>query len=260
MPEGHTIHRLARDISEDLRGHALVATSPQGRFEDVHQIDGRVLRRTEAIGKHLLLHFAGSKVVHIHLGLFGKFRRRRAIDPVAPRDACRLRLVGPRFLWDLSGPTKCEVIEPKALRELRERIGADPLASDADVDATWKKFHATKREVGAVLLDQRIFSGIGNVYRAEILFLLGIHPQISASDIPRRTFDKIWNLAKDLLARGVEANRIITVDHAVGAKVKRAEALHIYSRRTCRACEGPVTRAKIGNRALDYCRVCQPLR
>ena len=239
MPEGHTIHRLARDLADDLVGHTLEATSPQGRFEDVAVIDGRVLKRTEAIGKHLLLHFAGGRIVHIHLGLFGRFRRRTARDPVAPRAACRLRLLGPKVLWDLSGPTACELIKPAALRDLRARIGADPLAVEADVEATWKKFHATKREVGAVLLDQRIFSGIGNVYRAEILFLLGIHPQIASSAIPRRQFNAMWKLARDLLARGVEAGRIITVKHAVGAKVKRADALHVYRRTTCRACEGP---------------------
>lgn len=251
---------MARDIAADLKGHVLAASSPQGRFEDVAVIDGLVLRRTEAIGKHLLLHFAGGKVVHIHLGLFGRYRRKRASDDPAPSPNCRLRLIGPTWIWDLSGPTKCEVIGRQALAELRARIGADPLATEVDTTATWKKFHATHRDVGAVLLDQRIFSGIGNVYRAEILFLLGIHPQIPASKIPRRTFDKIWKLAQELLARGVEERRIVTVPHRVGARVKRADALHVYRRRTCRTCENPVTRAMIGGRALDYCRTCQPLR
>ena len=77
MPEGHTIHKLARDLARDLAGSRVEAISPQGRFaEGAARIDGKLLKATDAWGKHLFLEFARTRV-HIHLGLFGRFRRRR---------------------------------------------------------------------------------------------------------------------------------------------------------------------------------------
>ncbi|MEM6331080.1 MAG: DNA-formamidopyrimidine glycosylase family protein, partial [Planctomycetota bacterium] len=76
MPEGHTIHRLARDHNRDLAGQKLRVSSPQGRFEEgAAQLDGRKLIDVDAHGKHLGYRFTGGHVVHIHLGLYGKFRR-----------------------------------------------------------------------------------------------------------------------------------------------------------------------------------------
>lgn len=256
MPEGHTIHRLARDLNADLSGHRVEASSPQGRFEDAGAIDGQRLTRAEANGKHLFLVF-GRRVVHIHLGLFGRFYRRRSPAP-APRDTTRLRLVGPSFTYDLVGPTRCELLAPSALRALRARLGADPLAAEADIETAWSVFSKTSRSVGAVLLDQRVLSGIGNVYRAEILFLLGIHPLTPASALDRATFDRMWSMTRELLARGVAAKRIITVAHAPGTRVRRGEALHVYRRRFCRVCGGPVRWSTVGNRPMYACERCQP--
>ncbi|MFM7140594.1 MAG: Fpg/Nei family DNA glycosylase, partial [Alphaproteobacteria bacterium] len=213
MPEGHTIHRLALDLERDLVGHRVQASSPQGRFPEADEVDGRVLRSTEAIGKHLLLHFGPGGIVHVHLGLFGRFRRQR--DPVPPpRDTTRLRLEGPERTWDLVGPTICELLSTRGLRELRARLGVDPIAARTSRDAldrTFASLARTRRDVGSLLLDQGVFSGIGNVYRAEILFLLGIDPATPARELTRRDFDAIWSKSRELLRLGVAERRIVTV-------------------------------------------------
>ena len=128
-----------------------------------------------------------------------------------PRPTTRLHLVGDHVAWDLIGPTCCELLGPAARRALLARLGADPLAATADVEKAWTVVHATKRAIGAVLLDQRVVSGIGNVYRAEILYLLGIHPETPACALDRATFDELWDLTRSLLARGVKEKRIVTV-------------------------------------------------
>ncbi|MFM7140963.1 MAG: DNA-formamidopyrimidine glycosylase family protein, partial [Alphaproteobacteria bacterium] len=144
MPEGHTIHRLALDLERDLVGHRVQASSPQGRFPEADEVDGRVLRSTEAIGKHLLLDFGSGWTVHVHLGLFGRFRRTRNPAPV-PRDTTRLRLVGPTHAWDLVGPTACEIPTAAGLRSLRARLGPDPLARRADPDRAWLAMQRSRR-------------------------------------------------------------------------------------------------------------------
>lgn len=256
MPEGHTIHRLVRDIGRDLVGAPVDVSSPQGRFEGAATVSGSVLDRASAIGKHLFLHFAAG-TVHIHLGLFGKFRREKT-PPPEPRGALRMRLVGAERTWDLRGPTACELIDDEAFAKLRARLGDDPLAADADPEAAWAKVRKTRRALGAVLLDQRVFSGIGNVYRAEILFLLGLHPETPALSLDRAAFDALWELSKRLLARGVKEKRIVTRDAPKGVRLRRHEALHVYKKTRCGACGGAIRKLTIAARAIYTCETCQP--
>jgi endonuclease VIII len=250
VPEGHTIHRLAADLVAELGGQRVAASSPQGRF-DASSIDGAVLGGARAVGKHLFLDFGG-EVVHVHLGLFGKFRRQTG----APRPTVRLRLSAGDSTWDLVGPTVCERLAPPEVEALEERLGADPLGQAARPPrALWK----SKRPIGAVLLDQSLIAGIGNVYRAEILFLLGLHPMIPAHQLLPRERTRVWKLAQKLLAAGVKQRRIVTVAGA-NARTRRRDAVHVYRRETCKGCGGPVATMTLAARTLYYCPACQPER
>ncbi|HMR97385.1 MAG TPA: hypothetical protein PKE05_17760 [Microthrixaceae bacterium] len=94
MPEGHIIHRLAREIRSTLDGAPVLASSPQGRFADgAAVIDRHRLVRTDAWGKYLFCDFGTGEILHVHLGLIGKFRR-RSTPPPDPVGIVRLRLVG----------------------------------------------------------------------------------------------------------------------------------------------------------------------
>jgi endonuclease VIII len=265
MPEGHTIHRLALDITRAFAGRKLKVTSPQGRFLSAELLDGQLLARAHAIGKHLFLDFETSTkgaaainhCVHIHLGLFGKFKKVPKERP--PSDTVRLRLQDEDACWQLTGPTACALVDDEALAALRERLGADPLSDAPRSPRTWAKVHASKRSIGALLLDQSVFAGIGNVYRAEILFLLGVHPETPGNAIPKPVFEKLWRLSRTLLLRGVKANRIVTV---VGANrtTPRRETLYVYKQRYCRVCRVPVLKSTNATRTMYHCQHCQPLR
>ena len=253
MPEGHTIHRLARDLSTELGGTVVRASSPQGRFEQAADIDEKRLERAFAIGKHLFLDFEGARV-HVHLGLFGKFKKKRPLEQ--PGAAVRLRLVNERATWDLSGPTACHVIDDDQLATLTARLGADPLALGKRSAGTWKRVHASSRSMGALLLDQSIFAGIGNVYRAELLFLVGIHPETPGRVVTKAQFEQLWRLAKQLLLRGVELNRIVTVP---GTGKTRRERLFVYKQRQCRVCSTPISHGMLAARTIYFCPTCQRL-
>src|SRR5919112_2028702 len=111
VPEGHTLHRLAREQRRLFGGRPVRASSPQGRFaEGASAIDGRVLRRTEANGKHLLQHYLGGPSLHVHLGLYGSFTTGSGLPP-EPKGALRLRLVGENVWTDLRGANTCELLE-----------------------------------------------------------------------------------------------------------------------------------------------------
>ncbi|MEN0111305.1 MAG: DNA-formamidopyrimidine glycosylase family protein, partial [Planctomycetota bacterium] len=149
MPEGHTIHRVARDHGKLFAGERLAVSSPQGRFADgAAELDGRRLAEVEAIGKHLFYRWEGSPkrrgkragdatdVLHVHLGLYGKFRLHKSRDESGdwpkPRGAVRVRMVGADAAFDLNGPNRCELLDAEGYRRHAERLGPDPLRKDAD--------------------------------------------------------------------------------------------------------------------------------
>ncbi len=261
MPEGHTIHRLARDQTQRFVGQRLVVSSPQGRFaEGAESLTNKTLRSIEAHGKHLFYSFGRDRCLHVHLGLYGKFRLHQGVAP-EPRGAVRLRLAGPIHTLDLNGPNQCEVIEEQQLIKLKSRLGQDPLRADADRELVWNRIRGSKRALGAVLLDQSIMAGIGNIYRAEILFLLKLHPSRACCSIERGQFDELWQLAKTLLQIGVRYNRIITTPREEGGKplsrLRADERLLVYKKDQCPTCEALVASWLLANRTIYACPTCQ---
>ena len=260
VPEGDTIHRLARDQRRDLVGRPVAVSSPQGRFADgAASIDGRVVDRIEAHGKHLFQHLDGL-IVHVHLGLIGRFRAQPS-PPEDPVGEVRLREEGPDRTWDLSGPQACRLITPDERDEIVDGLGPDPLRRAVDADRVWEGIHRSDRAIGVLLLDQSVVAGIGNVYRAELLFLCGIDPRRPGSSLSRGEVDGLWLAARDLLRRGVRLGRIVTRDpDEVSLPVGRLgedERLYVYQRSTCRRCGAALSRFPLGGRTIWACPVCQ---
>jgi endonuclease-8 len=259
MPEGHTIHRLARQHTRDLGKRRVRATSPQGRFPEARRLDGRVLRRAEAVGKHLFHRYEGDLTVHVHLGLFGRFFRRRPPIP-PPRETTRLRLRVRGLAIDLVGPMACELLTRANEKRLLARLGADPLRADADPNRVWDRLRRSRRSLGAALLDQGLIAGVGNVYRAEALFVNALHPGRPGRSLSRDEFDELWATLSRMLRAGVRQGRIVTVEPSeLGVPRPRgAEALYVYRRRRCRRCGGRIASVALAGRPCYFCRRCQP--
>ena len=261
MPEGHTIHRLARDHRKYFKDDQVRFTSPQGRFcTEAKKINKRPIKDVSAFGKHLFYHFSSKTILHIHLGLYGKFKTQRLPLP-DPVGAIRLRGVGKQHGFDLRGPNQCELIDQKNFHALTDRLGPDPLRRDADKNQVWERIHKSKMAIGGLLLNQAILSGVGNVYRADLLFELQIDPFRKGEDISRSEFDALWNLMCRWLALGVKHNRIITVDAKqlgkTPAKLLSHERLLIYKKSVCPDCGMDVTSEKLAARTIYYCSRCQ---
>ncbi|MDQ2788685.1 MAG: Fpg/Nei family DNA glycosylase, partial [Actinomycetota bacterium] len=177
MPEGHTTHRLAGEHQRRYAGSPVAVSSPQGRFAAAAaQLDGRVLQRAQAHGKHLFHVYNPDLVVHVHLGLYGSFTD--ATLPVQPQQGqVRMRLVGSTHWTDLRGPAACELLTQTEVDAVRARLGPDPLRRDADPDRAWARISRSRAPLATLLMNQAVISGIGNVYRAELLFRHRLDPQ-----------------------------------------------------------------------------------
>jgi DNA-formamidopyrimidine glycosylase len=262
VPEGHTIHRLARTIRTHVGGQALRVSSPQGRFADgARLLDGRTLTATDAHGKHLFLGF-DDLWVHVHLGLFGRVGVTTGPAP-DPRGAVRMRLVGDVSSLDLRGPTVCEVITDQQKQHHHQRLGADPLRPDADPEQAFRALGRRRTEVGAALLEQSVVAGIGNVYRAELLHRADMSPHRQARLVTEPEWTALWVDAVDLLRAGVRSGRIVTTspEHRArrSGRVRQSDAHYVYRRAglECRRCGAPVAAETMAGRTLFWCPRCQ---
>lgn len=260
MPEGHTLHRLALDHRKWLVGEIVHVSSPQGRFQEgASALDGQQVTSVEAWGKHLFYRFERGELLHVHLGLFGRFRRRAQPAP-PPRGQIRLRMETSAECLDLSGPTACELFEPDEHAALLARLGPDLLRKDASRQDAWKRVKASSRTLGALLLDQSVLSGVGNVYRAEGLFVSGLHPELRGDELESRDFTRLWKTLVGMLQDGVRDRKIITVKHfdqAVGRKPRRGERTWVYGRRECRRCGDAIRTWELASRTMYACETCQ---
>ncbi|MFE9254621.1 Fpg/Nei family DNA glycosylase [Streptomyces sp. NPDC006879] len=266
MPEGHTIHRLAQDHGECFAGHPVRVSSPQGRFgESAALLDGRVMDAAQAHGKHLFLGF-GHDWVHVHLGLFGKYGFGPVPAPPAT-DTVRLRLVGAQHYADLRGPTTCALVTGAEKQAIHLRLGPDPLRAEDDPDRAWRRISRSRTTIAALLMDQKVVAGIGNVYRAEVLFRHGIDPYRLGRDLSRSEWDAMWADLATLMREGVRNNRIDTVrpEHTPEAMGRPPRVddhggeVYVYRRAAlpCLVCESEVRTTELGARNLFWCPVCQ---
>lgn len=268
MPEGHTLHALARAHQRRFAGAPVAVSSPQGRFA-ASLVDGRVLRRAEAHGKHLFHVYGPDAIVHVHLGLWGVFTE-AALPVPEPVGQVRMRMIGATHYTDLRAPNVCEVLTEHEVKALRARLGPDPLRRGADPDKVWARISRSRAPVGVLLMDQAVIAGVGNVYRAEVLFRHGIHPLTPGRDVDHAVWADIWVDLVALMRQGARRGRIDTVrdEHlpAVMGRAPRADRhggeVYVYRRtgQPCLVCSTPVAAATLAARNLYWCPNCQPER
>jgi endonuclease-8 len=272
VPEGHTLHRLAALHARRYVGRPVAVSSPQGRFAtDAELVDGRVLESAEAHGKHLFHHYGPDLVVHVHLGLYGKFSNAR-LPAEEPRGQVRMRMVGATHYADLRGPTACELLTDGEVAAIHARLGVDPLRDDADPDRAWTRISRSRAPLATLLMDQSVIAGVGNVYRAEALFRHGLDPLMPGCALSRACWDELWADVVDLLDDGFRRGKIETLrpEHdprlvegpyslSPGAAGPCARATYVYKRtgEPCLVCGTPVAHARHLARNLFWCPVCQ---
>lgn len=307
MPEGHTVHRIARQLALDVVGRPLAVTSPQGRFADgAARLDGRTMTAATAVGKQLLCPFDSGEVLRVHLGLYGAWdfhgdvsplvdgdrargslgapRVRRAVRmgedesertardglawPPPPVGAVRVRLATDVVVADLRGPSACEVLTPDEAAAVRDRLGPDPVDRAADLDAAGREVveRVTTRgvPVGQLLMDQAVVAGIGNIYRAELLFRARLDPWTPGRRVPAEVVRGLWDDWAGLLADGIRDGVMVTredldADGRAAALRDRDLRHWVYGRAglPCRVCGTPVVVEDMAARKLYRCPTCQ---
>ena len=271
MPEGHTLLRLANDLGTAFAGRKVRVSSPQGRFAaDAAALDGSPMLAAESAGKHLFLEFAGERYIHVHLGLIGKFDLYDGAPPAITTGQVRLRLQNESTYADLRGATQCDLIGAEKRGAIIGKLGADPLKPD-DVawERMWTRISRSQRPIGDLLMDQAVVAGVGNVYRAEILYRHKVHPLRPGKTLRRTQFLEMWTDLTELMEYGVETGRIDTVrpEHtpeAMGRPPRKDDhggEVYVYRRtgQECLVCGARVRTEVLVGRNLFWCPRCQPV-
>lgn len=278
MPEGPTLHAIARDLNAAFAGTVPQITSPQGRFDGgAALLSGHVFERSWAHGKLLFADFDHGRSLYVHLGLIGSFRITRfAGTTPAVRGAVRLRLLHDHQLAELRGPMACQVLDPVEVTAKVAAQGPDPLDSEAIPERAWAKIRASRRSIAELLMDQSVLAGVGNVYRCEVLFRHRVNPAVAGNRLKPATWHAIWGDLVELMPLGVAAGRLITRDaevrdaQAAGAEAAQrvtavntrrdADARYSVYRRDglpCERCGSRVRTRLIAGRNLFWCGNCQ---
>ncbi len=337
MPEGHSVHRIARQFDRNFVGRAVSASSPQGRFaEGAGIVDGHAAVAVRAVGKQMFLEFDLDLWLRVHLGMYGAwdFAGEILVDPTiasangrmgqtnqrgtaidgsglaherildaagensltsigAPRRTrvhlrmseqttglpdedgtwpppvvgqVRLRLLTDVTCADLRGPTACQLQTPDEMLATVAKLGPDPLVGDPAEGE--ERFTAAVRRkptpIGLLLMDQAVVSGIGNVYRAELLYRARLNPHTPGREVPEEIVRGIWRDWTRLLSIGVETGQMLTMDDLDPEAYRRAMAGRddrhwVYHRAglPCRTCGTTILVEEAAGRKLYWCPYCQ---
>jgi len=292
MPEGNEIHRWAERHEAAFGGRAVRVDGPQGRFTDSAVIDGRKLQRVMAVGKHLGYDFGKDRILHVHLGLQGDFTEGSGPLP-AVRGALRLRmwnaaavkkaagadaskphrwyseddgsdnLAPEKVAWvELRGPMDCSIYSQEMWETLLKRLGPDPLNGDG-AERFVEKVGKSKKAIGELLMDQSVAAGVGNIFRAELLYRAKQSPFVAGRGVEESTLRSIWREAGVLMKAAMVDRRIVTTKpkdrpHEKGQALKE-EAHYVYRRqgKPCFVCGTKILTEVMAGRNLFWCPVCQ---
>ena len=244
MPEGDALHRAAARL-RPLVGERVEASSPNPRglaTGVASAVDGRVLERVEAVGKHLLLRFEGGVVLRSHLRMNGRWR----LDRVGRERRGLPWLVLRGREWEATqwnGPVL--TLEQRAVG----RLGPDLLADDTAVELVVARLRRSdpSRLVGDALVDQRLVAGIGNMWLAEALWQARVSP-----------WRRLGEVSDDELTLALAWAREHMRAAVGGSRAPRA----VYRRagRACPQCGTPLSSRGLGdaNRTAYWCATCQP--
>jgi endonuclease VIII len=262
MPEGDTIHRIARALGRELPGRTVDRISLRDRG-DLQELAGRRVEGVDARGKHLLIHIEGGWSVRVHLGMNGRVTRRHARE--APPSRATAVLVAGETLYAVERAFTAETVRTAALRSHPKlaRLGPDLLAEPAPIDEAVGRASLAAyrhREIGDLLLDQRVAAGIGNVFKSEVLFECRVHPRSRVGELSRDRLRELFDVAARQLRENLATRRRTTVPLRRRPRPS-SDRLWVYGRagKPCLECATPVERFLQGDmaRSTYYCPACQ---
>lgn len=257
MPEGDTVWLTAKRLNTALAGRPLTRADLRVPTLATAELTGMTVTQVVSRGKHLLTRLDSGQTLRSHLRMDGSWRIVRTGRRWTGGPAYAVRAVLGNAQWECVGYRVHDLALVPTDREgeLVGHLGPDLLGEDWDADEAVRRLRAEPdREIGQAVLDQRTLAGIGNMYKAELLFLRGVHPWTPAGTVD-------LNGLVDLAHRVLYRNRDSPEQSTTG---RRDEPYWVYLRagRPCLRCGSTIVGADQGappyQRPTFWCPNCQP--
>lgn len=264
MPEGDTVYQVAAYLGETLAGQRVMhGYARLDRGLEPMDLAGRCVVDVNSHGKHLFLLFEDGSRLRSHLGMRGSWH---VYEPSQrwhkSRQHVSILLDTGQRVFVCFNALQVEWLREGSVRQraLAASLGPDLMASDPD----WQRIVDRARQltqgdtlIADVLLDQRIASGIGNVYKSEVLFLHACHPATALVDCDDATLVSLFTTAHRLLMRNRLGGPRLT------RQVDDGSTRHwVYGRggKPCLRCGTTIQVASLGRRPRSsyWCPACQP--
>ena len=273
MPELPEVETVAADIRPWLVGKRIVrchlnqpAIVRHPLPEDfVRGVEGRTVEAVERRGKYILNRLDGGALLVVHLGMTGSLRY---VDPAVPLadhvhavfeldDLHQLRYRDPRRFGRLLFGTEAELVAERKL----PRLGPEPIDADFRPADLYRRLHGRRAPLKALLLDQAVVAGVGNIYADESCFRARLRPDRPGSSLSRPAAARLHAALRESLLTAI-ANRGSSVNSymdAWGERGRQQEELLVYGRagEPCAVCGRPLSSVRLAGRTTVFCRRCQ---
>ncbi len=261
VPEGDTIHKVANYLAPRLSDHVIeevrmADTSAAGRCVAA-RIQGVVAR-----GKHLFFELDNGLAIRSHLGMYGSWHRYAPSEEwKKPRNRASLRLRVNGEDYVCFNAKEVELIKTPSVRRAitKTRLGPDLIADDIEpvrIVERAREICDGDTLLADVLLDQRVASGIGNVYKSEVLFIRSLSPALTLGQVSDEELEACFELAADLLKKNLGGGKRVT-----RFENDKAGRLWVYNRhgKPCHRCRTRIRTQRLGrhHRGTYWCPTCQ---
>ncbi len=273
MPELAEVETFKRQLEPVLLNQRIVSINlyhqrSTRRHPDkekfIEEVQGKVVNQISRYGKYLTFHLSSGNYLNVHLRMSGRFLMYESSDfdllncpkhshVVIQTQKDAIVFIDPRTFgefWLTNSPT------PELEKGIDAFDSTEAQVRDKILERSW-----SKRPIKAILLDQNILSGIGNIYADEILANSKILPSRSISDLSEFEVLKITKACKSVLGKAIDAHGSSLKDESfrdLNGEIGKYQTQHfVHARKKCARCNGEISTTKISGRTTYYCEKCQ---
>lgn len=268
MPELPEVLTIKKDLKKEILGKKVVSVKKEKNYKPAHSTDlfskyvvGHLVEDVDNIAKLLLIKLSSGKYIASHLNMSGILLY-NTTDPYIKMSLefdtgdmlyySSVRMFGYFEVWDNI-----------KLNEYKKRYGKTALDQDLSIEEFTKIIGSKNKPIKTVLLDQKLVSGIGNIYANDALFMSGINPYKKANLLGKEKLEELFYNIREILNEGIK-NRGSSIDRyrdLYGKMGNQQNFFRIYGKRekNCNSCGNKIKFEKMQGRGTFYCDQCQPL-
>lgn len=271
MPELPEVHTIVEDLKKYSIGATIIEARVQKDYKKidnkdkfVSEVENNNIINAHRIAKNITLELNNNKTILIHLAMTGKLLLRSPNFEQDPWERVKFTLEknGQTFelrYCDMRMFGKVEILKTDDVKKLQNKYGPEPLDETLTVDVFYIQIKTKKTTIKNALLDQKVISGMGNVYINDALWIAQIHPETQTREIDHNSAEKLLEASREILSEGIQNRGISMSDYVdlLGKKGTQQDNFRVYNQETCQRCNSDIEFIKMNNRGTYFCPTCQ---